>query len=422
MRTCAAIAVGALLAVAASAPPQETKGTRNYVFSNGQWFDGKQFKPKTFYSINGVLQTKHPSRIDREFDLQGMYVLPACGEAHNHNATSQHDWAIDDYIQKGILYVKNPSNMPRFRQHGRINTAAGIDVLFSNGSLTPSGGHPLVLLKKDIQRGALTEADGDGVYYFGIDSLADIQTKWPQILNGKPDFIKINLVYSEEFEKRKNDEKYFSRRGLNPSLVKPIVERAHQSGFSVSAHVESAMDFHHAVQAGVDEISHLPGFWLSEEALAKGDFSGYRIREADAREAGRRRIRVVTSLNGVFEYLNSKADPATRESGLKLLAQNLALLRANSVTILIGSDQFRRTSQAEALSLVESGLMTKQELLKAWCETTPRSIFPKRRIGRLQDGYEANFLILPGDPLREFSAVKDVRMVFKHGEQLIPRE
>lgn len=412
--------IGIAVAVACAAQAQTPRESPASVYLRGRWFDGKVFQAKTFYSVNGTFREKRPRRIDREIDLRGMYVLPACGEAHNHNATSQNNRAIDDYLSKGILYVKNPSNLPQFRHGERINAPAGIDVAFSNGTLTSTGGHPLILLRRDIQRGALTEADGDGVYYFGMDSLSDVETKWPRILAGKPDFIKIILVYAEEFEKRKNDEKYFSRRGLDPALVRPIVEQAHRSGLTVSAHVESATDFHLAVEAGVDEISHLPGFWPSEEALAKGEFPAYRIREADARAAGKKRIRVVTTLDGALEYLQSKADASTREAGLKLLRENLALLKAHAVTILIGSDQFRKTSQAEALSLAESGLMANQELLKAWCEITPQAIFAKRRIGRLKDGYEANFFVLPEDPLRNFAAVKNVQMVFKQGQQLVP--
>ena len=50
-----------------------------------------------------------------------------------------------------------------------------------------------------------------------------------------------------------------------------------------------------------------------------------------------------------------------------------------------------------------------------WCETTPRAIFPKRRIGRLEDGYEASFLALDGDPLADFGATKRIAMRVKQG-------
>ena len=41
--------------------------------------------------------------------------------------------------------------------------------------------------------------------------------------------------------------------------------------------------------------------------------------------------------------------------------------------------------------------MSNLELLQAWCVTTPRAIFPHRKLGRLADGFEASFFVLGGD-------------------------
>jgi predicted amidohydrolase YtcJ len=47
-----------------------------------------------------------------------------------------------------------------------------------------------------------------------------------------------------------------------------------------------------------------------------------------------------------------------------------------------------------------------QEALRAWCEITPRAIFPGWRIGKIEDGYEASFMVLASDPLTDFTVVK----------------
>src|SRR5262245_40961046 len=39
--------------------------------------------------------------------------------------------------------------------------------------------------------------------YFTIDSEADLEKKWPLLLNQRPDFIKTHLWFSDEHEKRK---------------------------------------------------------------------------------------------------------------------------------------------------------------------------------------------------------------------------
>jgi imidazolonepropionase-like amidohydrolase len=54
-------------------------------------------------------------------------------------------------------------------------------------------------------------------------------------------------------------------------------------------------------------------------------------------------------------------------------------------------------------------------LLRMLVETTPRTIFPSRRIGRLDEGYEANLLVLRGDPLVDLDRLGDIRLRMKQG-------
>ena len=165
-------------------------------------------------------------------------------------------------------------------------------------------------------------------------------------------------------------------------------------------HVESAADFHVAVAARVNQIAHMPGFWPSDEAIAQKTFDRYRISETDARLAGKKNIQVTTTLG---ERLASLGDPKMKDVARALLDvyRNLSLLKKNNVEILIGSDQFFSNSQGEAVELVRSGLMSAQDVLNAWCEITPRAIFPDRKIGKIKDGYEANLMVLASDPLTE---------------------
>ena len=43
-----------------------------------------------------------------------------------------------------------------------------------------------------------------------------------------------------------------------------------------------------------------------------------------------------------------------------------------------------------------------------WCETTAVTIFPKRKIGYLKEGYEASFLVLNGRPLQDFGNAQKI--------------
>lgn len=69
--------------------------------------------------------------------------------------------------------------------------------------------------------------------------------------------------------------------------------------------------------------------------------------------------------------------------------------------------------------LYELGIFTTEEMLNMWCETTPRSIFPGRNIGRLDEGFEASFLVLGGDPIEDFDHVRNILMRVKQGRPLV---
>jgi hypothetical protein len=418
-------AVLALLLASLTIQAQVSSTRHNYEFANGNWFDSQKFVRGTFYSVGGVLRTKRPAHIDRVFDLSGKYVVPPFGEAHNHNL----DWSSDErfarvnrmYLEAGIFYVKNPNSLLRSKQPtaARINLPTSVDAILSNGGLTGSGGHPIEIVTP--QRGFKPE-DGEGGFYYVIDGAKDLERKWPIIRAGKPDFIKTYLLYSEEYAKRKDDKAYDGWKGLDPSILPEIVRRAHRDGLRVSTHVETAADFHNAVVAGVDEINHLPGFRPDRNDIANyANLSRYQISEADAKLAGKKQIVVVTTIGETIDQtFNEKLSEHDRLAVRSMLIQNLHLLRKNHVSIAVGSDNFRQTALAEALSLAKLKEFDNLTLLKIWCEATAATIFPKRKIGYLKDGYEANFLVLTGNPLTEFANVKTIELRIKHGEPLQP--
>ena len=422
-----ALVLAVLLATFSAHAQFQTKvsqtANHNYEFANGNWFDGQKFVRRTFYTAGNRLTSKRPPRVDRVFDLTGKYVVPPFGEAHNHNL----DWSSDErfarvnkmYLDAGIFYVKNPNSLLRTKEptRARINLPTSVDGILSNGGLTGSGGHPVEIVSP--QRG-FQPGDGEGGFYYIIDTAADLEKKWPIISAGKPDFIKTYLLYSEEYAKRKDDKAYDGWKGLDPAVLPEIVRKAHREGLRVSTHVESAVDFHNAVAAGVDEINHLPGFRPDRNDIANyKNLAPYQISEADAKLAGNKQIVVVTTIGETAEQtFNEKFPERDRLAVRAMLVQNLHLLRKHRVPIAIGSDSFRQTALVEALSLAKLQAFDNVTLLKMWCETTAAAIFPKRKIGQLKEGYEANFLVLTGNPLVDFANVKTIELRIKQGEPL----
>ena len=423
-RTGRFVLAAALLASAACHRPAPAPSPQHvYELRGGQWLGADGFRAGTRWVADGRLTLRRPARVDSVIDLAGRWVVPPFGEAHNHNidysTPSRTDSLIRRYLRDGVFYVKNPGNLPRGRDSlaGRINVPRGVDAVFANGLLTTTGGHPTGLYLRNRSRGAMTPADSDGGFLWIIDSLPDLERKWPRILAGRPDFIKIVLVHSEEFARRRTDSAFFNWRGIDPALVPEVVRRAHAAGLRVSSHVETAADFHAALVGGVDEINHIPGF-RGDEHVQFTEPRRYEIAESDAKLAAARGVTVVTTLGGIADYALNGPDSLRRRQADAWFTRNLRVLHDAGVHLAIGSDAYRDDSVGEATYLATLGVLTPLELLRLWSEATPRAIFPQRRVGCLEEGCEASLLVLAADPSADFGATRRIALRMKGGRPL----
>ena len=81
----------------------------------------------------------------------------------------------------------------------------------------------------------------------------------------------------------------------------------------------------------------------------------------------------------------------------------------------VGSDDYADTSVAEAMYLKSLNVLDNREILNMWCITSAQTTFPRRKIGYLREDYEASFVVLNGNPVENFSNVKEITMRFKQG-------
>ena len=323
--------------------PAKVPPPRGTAFVNGSWFDGERFVARTMYVVDGRFANP-PVDTTVTVDLNGGFVVPPFAEAHDHNVDENDPPAlVYRYLSAGVFYAKNPDNLPKTRRALAIlNRPQSLDATFANGGFTAPGGHPIGVVRRNIERGGMTEADGDGAFYYGVDSEAAIARVWPGFLATSPDFVKAYLLYAEEFAARAKDPRFEGWRGLDPTLLPRLVERAHAARLRVVVHVETATDFHHAVAAGADEIAHTPGFRPDEAGGLKAA-SVYLIRDADAAAAARLGVVVITTLGGM-----ARAEGALREQARAIAIANLTMLKCNGVTIGIGSDSYRGSVVDEA--------------------------------------------------------------------------
>lgn len=389
-------------------------------FVNGYWFNGKGFEKMTMYSINGVFEVSPVKQVDTIIDLSGKYIVPPFAEAHNHNIGTGNEEldrkAIKKYIEGGVFYVKIQGNLPmnkETKKQLRINSPGGIDVAFSQGTITATGGMPVMIVEKihpiqGFNKGFSKEQLKD-FRYFTVDSEIELEEKWPKIIALQPDFIKTFLWRSNDYEKLKDDTTVFFK-GINPSLVPKIVSKAHAHQLRVSAHVTTAADFHAAVVAGVDEITHLPRFVSGQP--------NHPITVEDVQLAAQKGIVVITTVAASL-FQGGMVKETDRPLARQHQANDLKLLFEQGVPIAVGSDDIADNSHKEILYLKELGVFDNLALLKLWTESTGKAIFPQRKIGALKEGYEASFLALEGNPLEDFKNVTKIKLRCKQGVLLL---
>lgn len=405
-----------------------------YKFVNGQWFDGKNFQRQTFYAVDGVLTKKKPSGIDETVDLANGFVIPPFADAHTHNLDGNFnlDKVIKAYLDEGTFYVQVLGNYATGAKQAKpfLNKPSSLDVVYANGGLTSTLGHPFLAyepralgfynpadLEANMEKIKLGRIGENNVYWF-LNERADVEAKWGKFLAQKPDVVKIFLLDAENYERISKNGKA-GDKGLSPAVAAYIVQKAHAANLRVYAHIETANDFRLGLKIGVDGFAHAPHYsWNGKiEDQPKDDLT-----PSDLRLAARKKVVVIpTAQLGKLQATNYAADGKETLDAerfrriVERQKQSFDLMRRNGVIIALGSDYFGRTLSGELWYLHDNRIFDDETLLRMAVETTPRTIFPNRKVGRLREGYEASFLVLNGNPVENFERVRDIRLRFKQG-------
>ncbi|MCC7465277.1 MAG: hypothetical protein IT261_03355 [Saprospiraceae bacterium] len=167
-----------------------------------------------------------------------------------------------------------------------------------------------------------------------------------------------------------------------------VIKKAHKAGLRVFAQVETADDLRLGVKLGVDGFANLPGHnWDGN-----GEVKKYELNEADLKLLAKKKIPVVLLLSHGQAAVNKSAVQAFHK-------KSLVQIKNAGVVAVMGSDDSQRTLRMELNYWFGLGELDDAWTLKVLCENTPKAIFPKRKIARFENGYEANFLVLADNPL-----------------------
>ncbi|MCY7345684.1 MAG: hypothetical protein LH614_05620, partial [Pyrinomonadaceae bacterium] len=306
---------------------------------------------------------------------------------------------------------------------------SSLDVIYANGGLTSTLGHPFLAYEPRAM-GFYTYADweanmekiklsriGENQVYWFLDSKSDVDAKWEKFVAQKPDIVKILLLDAEHYEKTRASGKA-GDKGLSPEVAEYVVRKAHQAGLRVYAHVETTNDFRLGLKIGVDGFAHSPNYGWNGKIEDKPQDD---LTLADIKLAAKQKVFITPTANiGRIEttiYADGKEDLQIERFDRVVERQKTLfnLMYKNGVKIIFGSDYYAKTLGVELWYLHENKIFDNRTLLKIAAEDTPQAIFPNRKIGRLKSGYEASFITLADNPLKSFDTVKKVGLRFKQG-------
>lgn len=401
----------------ASSPAYQALPAQNLELRQARWFDGQGWRQGTLFVQGGVFSAHRPARVDRVMHLQGRFLSPPLAEAHNHNLQFLRGFQQNGprYLHEGVFYAAmlagDPEGVAPLRAlAGRPDSP---DVLFASAVITSSYGHPIGMALADQPPPPEPPVRYEDVADKSVlvaDSPEEVERKWPLVLRSQTDWVKLILSYHERPDLIANP-KLKGYLGMRADTAAAVVRLAHASGLRVSAHVDSIADFGAALQAGVDQIAHLPGYYPHHG----NRIEDYLISPELAAEAASRGVEVITT-TAVSHLFQPKPELLARIQNVQKI--NLRLLRQAGVKLLVGSDNFAATGLAEYRNLASLQVFDAAELLKLATVDTPRALFPKRRLGCFEPGCEASFLVLKTDPLRDKEAFGQVQLRVKQGHVL----
>lgn len=392
-------------------------------YENGNWWTGDGFEVGTRTVSAGTFVEASPAEVDSVVDLEGRWLVPPFGDAHTHNLDGDTTTA-PRYLREGVFYVQVLTNTVSGAARVREAFAgpASIDIAYANAGISSEFGHPLLAYepramgldwtaynerREEICRSRLMEGEA----YFFIEDEAELEETWPRVVESSPDVLKIFLLRSEEPAPTGCER--MGLTGMTPELAARVVEKAEEAGLRVWAHVESAADVRAAAEMGVFGLAHLPGYGFDQEDGAARN----RLDSSTLDVVGDLGMYVAPTLQWLDQY---GLDSATYASARALQRENLERWIEAGGKVVVGSDIYGQTARPEIDAFAALGLWTNAEIVRMWAQTTPRSIFPDRRIGGFEPGFEASWLSLECDPVARLTCVDTIVDRVKQGHALTP--
>jgi imidazolonepropionase-like amidohydrolase len=228
---------------------------------------------------------------------------------------------------------------------------------------------------------------------------------------------------------------------IKPEVLRAIAEEAHKQGMSVTGHVPRGMTAMQAVEAGMDQINHLGT--VSQAVRMDGDkaiqfFKDHktvvdptmawtellgRPMNFDMASFEPGFAKAPYALSNLIGTAGTPAAVAEQSARFHDSLDVILKLHKGGVTLVAGTDKAipGHSLHRELELYVEAGL-TPMEVIQLATLGAARVMGQEAQVGSVEAGKRADLILVDGNPLRDFSALRRVTSVIANGRMYDPAE